>query len=114
MINFESIGTRVQYYRRLNGMSQEELAERTKTNRVHISNVERGEKTPSLELIIDIANALYISTDDLLAETLFSSNPSKSEREMNFLYDCTKEETNILLESMLAIKNIIRKYKITK
>jgi len=111
MINYESIGIRVQYYRTLNDMTQEELGEKTKTNRVHISNIERGEKTPSLELLIDIANALYISSDDLLAENLFSSNPRRSEEEMNILYDCTIEESRMLLESMRAIKHIIRRYK---
>ena len=114
MIDCESIGMRVRYYRKLNGMSQEELAERTKTSRVFISNIERGESNPSLETIIDIANALYISTDELLAGNLFSSNPSRTEEEMDILYDCTKEEKYILLESMRSIKHIIRKYKITK
>lgn len=111
MIDCESIGMRVRYYRIYNGMSQEELAERTKTSRVYIGYIERGERTPSLEMIIDLANSLCISTDDLLAENLFSSNHIRSEEEMNILSDCTKEEKCMLLESMQAVKDIFRRYK---
>lgn len=114
MIDCESIGTRVRHYRKKNGMSQEELAEWTGTSRVYISNIERGETIPSLEAIIDIANALYVSTDELLAGNLFNCKPTHSEKEMDILYDCTKEESFILLECMKAIKNIIRRFKITK
>ena len=114
MIDYESIGVRVQYYRKSINMTQEELAEQTKTSRVHISNIERGEGSPSIEVLIDIANALYVSADDLLAGNLFSSNPSRSEEEMDILHDCTKEEKLIMLEGMRTIKHLIRKYKITK
>ena len=114
MVDCEKIGTRVRYYRKKNNMSQEELAECTSSSRVYISNIERGEIVPSLEAIINIANVLYVSTDELLAENLIICTPTRSEEEMDILYDCTKEESLILLESMRAIKNVIRGYKITK
>lgn len=95
-------------------MSQETLAERIGTSRVYISNIERGESAPSLEMVISIANALNISADDLLAGNLTAVNAGGAEEEMDILFDCSQEESRILLESMRAIKQVIRGYNITK
>ena len=42
-------------------------------NNVHISNIETGKKAPSIDLLIELANALGISTDDLLVDSLTHS-----------------------------------------
>ena len=114
MLDCESIGARVRHHRKQNGLSQEELAEQAETSRVYISNIERGECTPSLEMVLNIANALNVSADDLLAGNLLSSNADVTEEEMDILFDCSQEECRILLESMRALKHILRGYKITK
>ncbi len=114
MIDCESIGARIRCHRRKNGLSQEELAEQAETSRVYISNIERGEATPSLEVILNIANALCVSADDLLAGNLLSSNTDSTETEMDILFDCSQEESHILLENMRALKQLLRRYKITK
>lgn len=114
MMDCQSIGVRVRRHRKQNGLSQEELAERTETSRVYISNIERGEATPSLEVLLSIANALSVSADDLLAGNLLSANTDSTDEEMDILFDCSQEESRILLESMKAIKQVLRGYKITK
>lgn len=114
MMDCVSIGARVRHHRKQSGLSQEELAEQAETSRVYISNIERGECAPSLEMIIKIANALNVSADDLLAGNLLSSSADGTEEEMDILFDCSQEESRILLESMRAIKQILRDYKITK
>ena len=114
MMDCQSIGARVRYHRKQNGLSQEQLAERISTSNVHISNIERGEKVPSLEVILSIANALSVSADDLLAGNLLSASTNSTEEEMYILFDCSQEESQILLESMKAIKMVLRDYNITK
>ena len=57
MIDIENIGSRVKYHRLRNKISQEELAELAQVSRVHISYLERGERIPSMESFINIANA---------------------------------------------------------
>ena len=108
----QSIGARVRHHRKKNGLSQEELAERAETSRVYISNIERGEAAPSLEVLLSIANALSVSADDLLAGNLLSANMGNTEEEMDILFDCSQEESRILLESMKAIKQVLRGYNI--
>ena len=114
MMDCQSIGARVRHHRKQNGLSQEELAERAETSRVYISNIERGEAVPSLEVLLSIANALSVSADDLLAGNLLSANTNSTEEEMDILFDCSQEESRILLESMKAIKKVLRGYNITK
>ena len=114
MLDSVSIGARVKHHRTRNGISQEELAERIKISRVTVSNIERGESTPSLETIVNIANALYTSADDLLAGNLLVVGTGLIEEELDILYDCSKEESKLLLQNMRALKDIIRGYKITK
>ena len=110
----QSIGARVRHHRKQNGLSQEELAEQAETSRIHISNIERGEVAPSLEMLLSIANALNVSADDLLAGNLLSANTARTEEEIDILSDCSQEESHILLESMRAMKQVLRGYNITK
>ena len=110
----QSIGARVRHHRKQNGLSQEELAEQVETNRVYISNIERGEAAPSLEMLLNIANVLNVSADDLLAGNLLSANATRTEEEIDILSDCSQEESRILLESMRAIKQVLRSYNIIK
>ena len=114
MLDCQSIGARIRHHRKLNGLSQEELAEQAETSRVYISNIERGEAAPSLEMLLNIANALNVSADDLLAGNLLSANTARTEEEMDILFDCSQEESRILLESMRAIKRVLRGYNISK
>lgn len=95
-------------------MSQEELAYRANISRVQIGRLERGERQPSLEALINIANALNVTADDLLAGNLLNSGSVHSEDQIAILTDCTKEETQILLQNMQSLKKIIRAYKISK
>jgi len=47
-------------------LTQEDLAERANLHRTFISDVERGVKNPSLEIVERLAGALEISIADLL------------------------------------------------
>lgn len=113
-IDYVSIGARIRYHRVKNGLSQEELAERSELSRVYISYIESGERNVSLDSIITIANILNISADDLLEDNLFATLNSESYGQKDALLDCSAEESSILIEAMEALKSIIRKYKITK
>ena len=57
-IDYESIGKRIKHYRTQKKLSQEELGKAVFATPVHISYIETGARTPSLEILILIANAL--------------------------------------------------------
>lgn len=56
------------WYRKHQGMSQEELAEKLNVSRQAVSKWELGEATPELERILNLGKLFGISTDALLNE----------------------------------------------
>ena len=58
-------GERLSKLRRLKGVSQEEFADRCGIHRTYIGALERGEKSPTLNTIEKIANALEITMKEL-------------------------------------------------
>ena len=81
---------------------------------VYISYLERGERMPSLDAVINIANALNISADDLLSGSLLVSNSTYDSREFDTLYGCSPEELSIILRCMEYLKEVLKEYRITK
>lgn len=63
-----SIGNNIKKIRNLKGLKQSELAELSDVSRVAIGNYERGERTPNIDILNKIANALDVSITDLLSE----------------------------------------------
>ncbi len=114
IIDFEGIGAKIKYFRTQKGLSQEELAEFVDVSPVYISNIERGEKAASLKVIIALANALNVSTDVLLADNLNGAAGSFDQLQFQILADCSKEEHDIIIESMNVLKTILRRYKVSK
>ena len=59
-------GRRVRKVRKALDMSQEELAHEADSNRTYISDVERGTRNPSIEVVERIAKALNVTMGSLL------------------------------------------------
>ena len=66
----KAIGKRISLFRDRAGLTQAALAEKIGCTPQHISAMERGVKTPTLETFISIANALNVRTDLLLQDVL--------------------------------------------
>lgn len=113
-VDYKNIGAKIQYYRSLQGVSQESLAEAVAVSRRFISDLELGKNGASLETLISIANALRITVDDILADNLIEERPSVFSAHFDIFGDCTKEETEFLLAMLQGTKQVIRKFHITK
>jgi len=71
-MNLSTIGVNIKKYRLEAKMSQSKLAELCNISPKYVSALERSEKPPSLETLINIANALGITADMLLCDVLKS------------------------------------------
>ena len=69
-MNIDSIGKYIREYRKKKNMSQETLAELIDVSVPYISMLENSQKYPALETLISLANALDISPNHLLCETM--------------------------------------------
>lgn len=66
----KAVGERIQIAREERCITQRELAEAVGCTPQHISAIERGVKTPTLETFVAIANALRVPADVLLQDVL--------------------------------------------
>ncbi len=58
----QKVGKNIKKYRKLRGISQEELADKVKIHYTTLSRIERGESNPPVQTIDKIAKALGVST----------------------------------------------------
>ena len=77
-MKYNSIGKNIRQCRLERRLSQEQLAEQVNVSANYIGMIERGEKTPSLETFLAVANALEVNADRLLWETLKVGYQEKS------------------------------------
>lgn len=60
------IGKRIRSYRERQGLTQGDLATHAHISRISLGNYERGERVPPVDIFLRIAQALHVSTDELL------------------------------------------------
>lgn len=95
MIDYLSIGKKIKENRRSLGITQEVLAERVNVSIPHISRIECGFSSPSLQTLVDICNVLDITIDDLMQDSL-SARPGISRQMEVLLSDCSGKELSFL------------------
>ncbi len=106
-LKFDLIGARIKYYREAKGISQEELGDILDISVRHISALETGTRGISLALLVDIANALDVSSDDLLTFNLKHPNSVNSAEWYELMHDCTPTEKIILMDMLKHMKSLL-------
>ena len=69
-MDYELLGKRIREERQRSRLTIEQLAERVHKSTNYIGQIERNDGKPSLETIVDIANALGTTVDALLKDSL--------------------------------------------
>ena len=109
-VDYESIGLRIKIARIKARMSQQVLAERTDFSVAHISNIETGNTKLSLPAIINIANTLSVSVDQLLCDNMVCSDHVLYREAQEFLAGCAStEERRFLLDVLRSTKEAMEK-----
>lgn len=110
-IDYYSIGLRIRQARNQRNITQDDLAEMTDLSRPTISLIEGGKKGISLEVLIRICNALEISSDKVLLDELTHSFFNDEGDIPYLLLDCNENEERIITNTMVALKNALRKFR---
>ena len=101
-IDYTAIGIRIRRLRKAQGLTQQTLAELSEQEPSNISHIERGATKLSLPTIVNIANALGVSVDELLCDSVSHSKNSFTKISNEILSDCSHYEMQIITETMLS------------
>ena len=110
MLNYYEIGQRVRRFRKAQGLSQEELAERVAISVTHMSHIETGNTKLSLPVLVDLAQALRVSTDDLLCDTPADRKNAITAELSELLERCTPAQAKVLLDVAQTTKAAMDKF----
>lgn len=66
----KNLGSRVKYFRKLKGISQENLAFQIGVDRTYIGAIEQGLRSPSIYCLFVLANALDTSISEIVDITI--------------------------------------------
>jgi transcriptional regulator with XRE-family HTH domain len=79
MIDYKDVGSQIRAARLNRKMTQEKLADAVGVGVTHISHIETGNSIPSLQVFVDILNALDCSADQLLCLEAAQAEPQFNE-----------------------------------
>lgn len=106
-VDYRNLGHRIGKFRNDADLSQEQLADAVDLSREYINKIETGNGRPTLDVIINIANALHVSVDDLLVDSLEYPVSTADSELHRLLLDCNKIEEKIITKTALELKKIL-------
>lgn len=109
-MNYYRIGQKIRKIRKAHELSQEELAEKINISTTHMSHIETGNTKLSLPVLVDIANALEVRTDDLLDNSAVATTSTSLEEIAAVLERCSAQEAKVIVDVVKATKRSIDKY----
>ena len=109
MIDYKNIGSRIRAIRAEQKITQEQLAEAVGVGTSHISHIESGNGTPSLETLIRIINALDCSADELFCIEVKHARPVLNNWLCELVADCDSTETALIMDMVVALKTSLRR-----
>jgi len=83
------------------------LSEKIDCSPNHLSYIENGSRGISLENFVRIANALEVSTDDLLMDSLDNTEKAMDRKFSSVMTGCSEREKRMLLALLFAVKAAI-------
>ena len=110
ILDYVLIGQRVRKYRKALGLSQEELAERVEISVPHMSHIETANTKLSLPVLVALAEALEVRTDDLLYDNQPKNRAASAEEISSILNQCTAQQAEILADILRAAKISLDKH----
>ena len=109
-MDYYSIGQRIRNRRKQAMLSQEELAEKIGISTTHMSHIETGNTKLSLQVLVDIAQVLHVSTDELLFVQKRSSNEDCLKRMISIMEGRNDIEKEIILDIAEAAASALQQH----
>ena len=108
-MDYYKIGQKVRKYRKAQGLSQEQLAERIGISVTHMSHIETGNTKLSLPVLSKIAEELSVSVDALLTDTSKPDKAALSAEVQEILDSFEVDELPVAIEVLRALRDAMAK-----
>ena len=101
-LDYAAIGQRIRMFRIKRGWKQSDLAEKSGVEPSNISHIERAATKLSLPTLVSIANALEVSLDEIVYNSLIKNKHIYVKEIDELVGDCDPKE----LSSIIQIINV--------
>ena len=99
-MDLKAVGKRIKAAREQKGLTQEALAELVNLSPMHVSVIERGNKLPRLETLINIANILDVSADVLLQDVVNNQVKLHTSEASDLIAQLSREDQRRVLAAL--------------
>lgn len=109
--NFKkALSIKIKALRKINNLTQEELAEKCSVSWRTISNLERGTVLPGLDLVCNLSKELNVSIDELLNNSIEKNKSfSRLSKESALIEEITQMSDNTL-DHLAEYVKLLKKY----
>ena len=108
-VDYKDMGKRIREIRESKHMTQAALSELAGIEPSNLPHIERAATKVSLPTLMNIANALEVSLDELVCGSLIKSEHIAVRQLNELLSDCTPDELQAVIEMVKVTKKIMRK-----
>ena len=108
-LDYKAIGKRIKIARIKADLTQERLAEAVELFPTHLSNIETGTTRVSLTAIVNLANALSVTVDELLCDSVIQAKPQLEKDISVILEDCDEYEIRMVKDMAQALKETLHR-----
>ena len=108
-VDYKDMGKRIREIRESKHMTQAALSELAGIEPSNLSHIERAATKVSLPTMMNIANTLEVSLDELVCGSLVKSEHIAVRQLNELLSDCTPDELQAVIEMVKVTKKIMRK-----
>lgn len=97
------LGKRIRKERLRLNLTQEQLSEDIEISTAYLGQIERGERSLTLDKLVKLANRLGVTVDYLLSDSVSISPDNQTDRILQLLQDKTTEEKEMAFQVLNTI-----------
>ncbi|MFL0270123.1 helix-turn-helix domain-containing protein [Candidatus Clostridium radicumherbarum] len=102
-MDYRKLGKRIKEERLKKNLTQEQLAEIVNVSSVYVSHIENASTKPSLETLVNLSNALDVTPDFLLFDSLHKSSEYIKDEISALLQSCNTENLRLITRLIKAV-----------
>lgn len=112
-LNYALVGERIKKIRKSQKITQDKLSELAGISPQHLSQIESAKTKLSLPALVNICNALNVTTDTILCDVLAADTTRQINSDIAEIFmDCSADEIYLMLSVAENLKKSIRMKKI--